>query len=64
MSTKRYCLVQDNDSHWYVIPAAHRDDWSLWLGIDSRDERSWDPPEFAQSIDGPHSVEFFGYVER
>ena len=54
----RYCLEQDNDAHWYLIPAAKRAEWNAFLEIPSDDERSWDVPTYAEIIDGPHNLTF------
>jgi hypothetical protein len=55
----RYVLVQDNDSHWYVIPEGKQAEFNAWLEIDSDDERAWDAPEFAHAVGGaPSAVSF------
>jgi hypothetical protein len=28
---QRYCFVQDNDSHWHLIPADKKDGFNAWL---------------------------------
>lgn len=56
---KKYSLTRDNDCHWYLIPVENQDDWEAWLDIDSDDEASWNVPDFAEAVDGPHSVEFY-----
>lgn len=55
----RYFLAQDNDAHWYLVPAEKRGAWDAWLCIPSEDERAWDVPEWAKAIGGsPRSVTF------
>jgi hypothetical protein len=49
---QRYFFSQDNSSHWYLVPADKRSEWSLWCGLDEDDERAWDAPKWAQRIDG------------
>ncbi len=58
MTEARFCFVQDDDCHWYIIPSDKRDEWREWENIDSNDPRSWDPPEFAVRIDSPFSYSF------
>jgi hypothetical protein len=54
-----YILVQDNDCHWFVIPAKKERLWSEWVAVDSEDERSWTPPGFAVEVGGsPSRVKF------
>ena len=54
----RFFLSQDNDSHWYLIREDHRKQWEDFLDIPSDDERSWDVPDWAIPIDGPHRITF------
>lgn len=58
MKSIRRCLVQDNSSHWYLIPANKKEEWSDFVCIPEDDERSWDVPEWANRIDGPHRLTF------
>lgn len=59
MDSTRYRLVQDNDCHWFIIPADKIGEWDEWCEIDSDDERAWDAPEFAQDLGGsPSNVTF------
>lgn len=51
----RYRLVQDDSSHWYVIPAEKSEEWSVF----EEDEDNWNVPEWATSLNGsPHNVTF------
>lgn len=50
--TDRFFLAQDNDTHWYIVPADRIDDWREWLSIDSDDERAWEVPDFARPVSG------------
>lgn len=52
MAGERYYLSTDNDSHWYVVPLARKDEWDAWRAIPEDDERAWDPPEFAIPVGG------------
>lgn len=57
-----FYLVSDDDGHWYVIPSSKEGAWREWRDIPSDDERAWEPPEFAEYINGPPSnVKFTGY---
>lgn len=58
-------LTQDNDSHWYVVPVARREEWDAWRNLDSDDERAWTPPSFAVEVGGsPSQVEFSSWSIR
>lgn len=60
---KTYALVQDDDSHWYVIPTAKGDDWGVFLDLPKDDERSWSPPKWAVPVNGaPNRVHFEKWV--
>ena len=54
----KYCLVQDDSSHWYVIPVEHAEDFDEWV----QNEDDWDTPEYAEEVGGsPSLVEFSVY---
>lgn len=56
---ERFCLVQDNNCHWYIIPMLQMPNWDRFCNYSPDDERSWTPPEFAKAIGGsPNSVSF------
>jgi hypothetical protein len=58
-TTNKFYLSQDNDCHWYIIPLEKQQEWSKWCNLDSEDENSWEPPDFAIPINGnPSSVIF------
>lgn len=58
-------LTQDNDSHWYVVPVARREEWDAWRNLDSDDKRAWTPPSFAVEVGGsPSQVEFSSWSIR
>jgi hypothetical protein len=54
----RYFLAQDDDSHWYLVPEQNRAEWEAWRNLPSTDERTWEHPDFAKPIDGPHTLTF------
>lgn len=56
---ERYFLDQDNDCHWYVVPAASRAEWEAWRAIPSDDERAWEPPAFAMPLGGSPTLVTF-----
>ena len=59
----KYILIQDNNSHWYVIPKDKEDEWNQWCELDTDDEASWEAPEFADEVWGCTSlVEFSKYL--
>lgn len=42
MSEKRFCLVQDDSSHWYCIPLELRATFEeLGEGLESDDDAAW-----------------------
>lgn len=43
----RYCFVQDDSSHWYIIPADKRDDFEEWAY-----EEGGNVPEWAYEVGG------------
>lgn len=51
---KRYILVQDGDTHWYVIPRDCESDWFEW--VDSEED---DVPDYATRIGGGPSLVSF-----
>ncbi len=52
-----YFMDSDDSGHWYVIPAARRKEWELWLESDGED--AWDAPSFAEAVNGsPSRVTF------
>jgi len=56
-----FVLVQDDDSHWYVIPKAAQGKWSKWIG--SPEYADGDIPNYAEAVGGsPSLVEFDAYV--
>jgi hypothetical protein len=34
----RYFFAQDDDSHWYMVPASRRAEWDAWQRADYSDE--------------------------
>jgi hypothetical protein len=58
LAEQRWFFEQDNDCHWYMIPAERRAEWDAWCDIPSDDERAWEAPEFAKRIGGPSSFTF------
>jgi len=58
-----YILVQDNDSHWFVIPADREQDFDKWCSLDPDTEASWEQPPYADDVGGsPTLVKFKEYV--
>lgn len=57
---KKYFFDQDNDCHWFRIPAENRTEWDEWREIPDGDERGWIVPEFAIALGGgPRREEFW-----
>lgn len=59
-----FVLVQDEDCHWFVIPAARADEWDGWCQDVAEDMTcSLELPCWAERVNGAASrVEFSGYV--
>jgi hypothetical protein len=53
-SAGRFYLDQDDDSHWYVIPADRATDWEDWC-----DSGAETVPEWAQRVGGAHTLVTF-----
>lgn len=59
----RFCLVEDTDCHWYVIPAERVSEWNRFAAF-SDDEDS-DAPDWARRVPGsPSLVTFNDYGIR
>lgn len=50
-----FCLIPDDDGHWYVIPASRKDDWWEWV----EDYDNWEAPEWAKAVGGAPSGVLF-----
>ena len=55
-----YCLSQDDDSHWYIVPLARRDEWEALLITSLGDHGV---PDWVTQIDGPHVLSFTDWEE-
>jgi hypothetical protein len=55
-----YQLANDDNGHWYVIPAARESHWDGWVG---GPEWAYGPvPMYAEAVDGsPTRVQFSEY---
>jgi hypothetical protein len=59
---EEFILSQDEDCHWYVIPADREEDWSIFRDLDPDDEKSWDVPAWAKPVGGsPSLVKFSNF---
>ena len=64
-STKRYFFAQDNDGHWYQIPADRREEWNRLLDIDDAWELpEWEEFETYQLDGGIEHITFFQPMEE
>lgn len=59
MKNKTHILVQDNDSHWYVIPRDKQAEFDEWTELDGDDEAAWDEPEWADRVGGSPTLVTF-----
>lgn len=48
-----YCIINDDDDHWYVIPCDKKDEWNRI--IENYDEAL---PPWAEPIDSASSISF------
>jgi len=72
MATKKikYILIQDNDSHWYVIPSSKETEWWEYLRrVDEATENCNvdypNEPKWVEPVGGaPSLVEFTEYKIR
>lgn len=56
----KYFLSQDQDCHWYLIPAEFRADWERWTELPPEDDEAWSVPVYAEMLGGgPDDLEFF-----
>lgn len=54
-----YCLVRDDDTHWFLIPVNRRKYWEEVLDLFNQDKyEGFFPPPWAEPIDGPHNLIF------
>ena len=57
---EEFILVQDDDSHWYVIPNGKDKDWEAWIGTE--DYEAGIVPGYAKKIGvSPRLVVFSNY---
>lgn len=57
-----YCLIQDDDCHWYVIETCQVNLFHDW--IDAMENGQDYPIDFNKArVDGPHTVAFNGWRE-
>ena len=63
---KKYILAQDDDCHWYLIPADQKEEWNEWLDRVYVQEEEPPPalPIGAKEIDGWHNLTFENPVEE
>lgn len=61
----KYILTQDDDGHWFVIPANMKDEWYLWKERFYNHNSNEDVPDWADAVGGsPSLVEFENYIIR
>ena len=55
---KKFRLIEDNDGHWFVIPAAKEDQFYKWVKA-QEEGKSYrgDASQFIE-VNGPHNVLF------
>lgn len=73
MTAERYCLVADDDGHWYIVPHDRRTEFDtrmaqyyVFLGRDDYTQADQvDPTEeiWCTRIDGPHRLTFTDWEE-
>jgi hypothetical protein len=64
-SAQRYCFAQDNDSHWYLIPADKHGEFHEWLEHESKLWGGTHTDEEFKRLKGEYKGEDFnGYRTR
>ncbi len=65
LSKSRFFIDQDGDSHWYLVDADKRKEWDEWKELPSdTGGTAWETPFFAEAIDHPNGVVFYGPIIR
>lgn len=54
-----YCLVRDDDTHWYVIPSDKKSNWENIWEIHYTDDEFPDIPFWADRVGGSPSLVIF-----
>ena len=56
-------LVQDNDSHWYLLPEEELQSFEQWV-VAMENCEDWDGMDYAAfyGIDGPHKIGILAYT--
>lgn len=63
MIKQEYRLIQDEDSHWYVIPVGEEETFVKWMAAMAGCRHL--PAHFDPiRVDGPHTVAFTGWREE
>lgn len=57
-----YCLVQDNDSHWYIIEETLKEAFYKWVD-DCENDKSSSYNFVEYRIDSPFNIRFETYKE-
>ena len=57
----KYCLVCDDDDHWYLCPFEYREEALVAI---ERAEDDEDLPSYLRRIDGPHRLSFENPTEE
>lgn len=64
LPTVAYCLIQDDDTHWYLIPHKAKKLFNTLL-YDVADDYEAFNAEFGEyRVDGPHRIVFYKPEER
>mgnify|MGYP000889178198 CR=1 len=63
MNNLEHILVQDEDSHWYVIPENKKEEWYKFFEDEEYPYK--DLPNWAERVNGsPSNVTFKNYVNK
>lgn len=54
----RYCIMNDGDGHYYIVPSVRKAMFQTWLDLVSNAQVAYQLPEYAKPIDGPHVLTF------
>lgn len=58
-TTPRYFIARERSGDYFIVPEWARAAWAEWDALPSDDDRSWNPPAYAQHLyDGLATLTF------
>lgn len=71
--SERYCLIQDDDYHWYIATFKYKkaaqkyfEEVNSYWSVENYDHHKDEPkkPKWLKEIDGPHRLSFENWKEE